>query len=69
MSNRLKVESSINIYEIGSEDTKGLTLPQVVVRSHWNDGDRVVIVIGDEPAVTVVGSDLIAAIHNAQNAR
>ncbi len=65
---RVKVESSINVCEQDGEETKGLILPQLVVKSHWNERDKVVLVIGGHE-YTVVGSDLGAAITNAENVR
>ncbi len=57
----IKVESAVKIYEDDEPSDK-----KIIVSSHWNDNDFVVIKIGKKSA-TVIASDMIAAIKNAQN--
>ena len=60
----IKVKSKVNVYEINGEETHGLELPTIEVHSHWNEHDKVVIVV-DHKSHTVVAADLEAAIANA----
>lgn len=63
----IEVQSTLPIYEIDGRELAGPRLQDaVVVRSHWNRTDLVVIRIGDKH-YTVVAGDLIAAIKNATN--
>ena len=65
--NRFEVQSRIRIYERNGEDIKG-ELPTLKVSSHSIYGDRVVITDPAGVAITVIASDLLAAIKNATNA-
>lgn len=65
---RVEVESRVNVYEVDHTEPKTLELPKLVVKSHWNYQDRVVLVIGGK-SYTVVGHDLKLAIENAMHVR
>jgi hypothetical protein len=67
----VNARTDVTIYEIGREETgKGLTdRTTLMVESHWNYRDRVVIHIGSEGPYTVVADDLRMAIENATNVR
>ena len=67
----IKVSNEVTVYELCGTPTDSSRLlatiiPLFTVESHWNEREKVVITIGGE-TVTVVASDLIAAIKNATN--
>ncbi len=67
--NRIEVVNRIRIYEQnGKEVALGQPLPILAVASHAINSDRVVLTDPNGLAITVVASDLIAAIRNATNA-
>lgn len=74
MSGRVKVESSIKIYEVNGKETKfsGRTVEELEapselkILSHWNRSDFAVIRVNGKD-YTVVISDLEAALRNAGN--
>lgn len=70
MSARIKVRCEVDVYEVSGsdEDTRGLDMPKLVVESHYRDA-LVVLRRGEHDAITVVASDLIAAIQNATRTR
>ena len=60
----IKVKSDVTVYEINGEETHGLELPTIEVKSDPIFGDRVVLVVrGVE--FQVLASDLTNAIANA----
>jgi hypothetical protein len=65
--NRIEVVNHVHIYEENGEDIKG-ALPSLTVESHPIYGERVVLKWLDRQPVTVIASDLLAAIKNATNA-
>lgn len=65
--NRIRVQSAMNIYEIDGTDTSGLKLPQLLVESHWNRRNLIVLDVGGK-RYTVDADDLRAGIQNATNA-
>lgn len=63
---RIKVEQTIEIYEEnGAELPVGIN-KSLGIESHWNRNERVVLVLGNK-RITIIGSDLLTAIHNAMN--
>jgi hypothetical protein len=64
----IKVSNELTVYEEDGKDTAMIDGPKIRVLSHWNDPDRVVLVIG-EKKLTVIARDLEAAITNATNTR
>lgn len=61
---RVKTDCQVGVYEIAGKDVSP-DRPFITVRSHWNDRDRVILVGPDGTSVTVVASDLAAAIGKA----
>jgi hypothetical protein len=62
----IKVRSEVSVYEVNGKEQAGLSRPKIAIESHWNRDALVTICIGDE-SVTVVATDLLAAIKNACN--
>jgi len=62
----IKVENEIKIYEVDGKDSIAIDGPVLRVQSHWNERDKVVLII-DGKKLTVVARDLDAAIANAAN--
>ena len=58
--------NKIDVYEINGEETK-ISRPVCEVTEHWNRKEFVRIGIGDK-TITIMASDLIRAVNNAQNA-
>lgn len=56
---KIKVTNEIETYP---EDDKPTEI--VMIKSHWNDEDRVHIIIGSKDLI-ILGRDLITAIENA----
>lgn len=63
---RMEVETKINIYEEDGSDS--FSDKKLSVKSHDDDSDMVVLVVGTK-TFTVVGADLEKAISNARNVR
>ena len=70
MASRFESINFIEIYEINGTEEKGLRSHQrkVRVREHWNRQEFVVLQIDEGTEVTVLASQLVRAIENAQNA-
>lgn len=69
MANRIE---SINTIEVFEENGTALNAirskkPSITIREHWNRRELVIVNMGDK-SYSVLASDLIAAIQNAQNA-
>lgn len=65
----IDVVGTMNIYEVNGKDVTGKAWyegERLEIKSHWNSSDRVVLCYGDVK-ITVIASDLLAAIANAQN--
>ena len=63
----IKVTNEIKIYEIDDQELKSISNAQpLIVKSHWNNDNVVVLEIGGVK-YTVVAKDLKAAIDNATN--
>lgn len=62
----IKVENKIELYEIDGNKTKAVPAPTIIVHSHWNDNNMIILDTGNNK-ITVKASDLIAAIANATN--
>ena len=60
------VECNVKIYEVNGEESRAVGGPSLMVRSHWNRGSMVVLVI-DGKEYTVHGSDFARAIEKAEN--
>lgn len=67
MSNRIKVRNEVDIYEENGENTALDKGEPLIVESHWNCRDRIVLSRG-KINITVIANDLKAAIQNATNA-
>ena len=65
------VSNSLHVYEFEGKETIVGNSHIFVIRSHWNNNDRVVIEIGEEngqiKSFTLLAKDLVAAIKNAEN--
>lgn len=61
----IKVENEVKIYEKDGKDAK-YGEHSLVIKSHWNYNDRVILIIGEQN-ITVLKKDLQAAIQNATN--
>ncbi len=61
---RIDVLCKVTIYEVDGEESSGSTFPQLLVESHWNRDEMVILTLGKKK-VTVLGTDLAAAIRNA----
>lgn len=62
----MKVTNEIKIYEVDGTDTKPIEGPTLLVESHWNNRDMVVLVVGGHKW-TLVRRELDAAVANATN--
>lgn len=62
---KIKVESIVGVYECKGHKTDPQKL-ELIVKSHWNDNDRVTLVYGDME-ITVIAANLHCAITNACN--
>lgn len=63
---RMAVKSEVEIYEIDGLDVPISEYKKLVVESHWNVSDRVVLVFGKKQ-LTVNVRELRRAIDNATN--
>jgi hypothetical protein len=65
---RLEIENRLEIYEIDGDDIGTADEDKkLIVRSHWNRREFVVIELEKDRSVTVVADDLKDAIQNATN--
>lgn len=63
----LEVINSLRVIESHGKSRNELeSLPHVEIRNHWNQSDFVVFKVLDQE-VTLVASEIIAAVHNATN--
>lgn len=63
----ISVKNEVRIYEIDGEEQKFFNIGEnIEVKSHWNEGDRVILVVGGHE-YAVVARDFMAAVHNAYN--
>jgi hypothetical protein len=64
----IKVRSEIEIYEVDGKETSALSSkrPHVVVESHWNRSEMIVVTV-DDKKYTMVARDLQCGITNATN--
>lgn len=65
----IKVESLVEVYEVAGKETPTMNnkRPQLSVSGHWLEEKKVVLKIGDGESITVIASDLRAALDNATN--
>ena len=67
----IKVENIVNVYEVDGKEKSphGADGQKLIVRSHWNRNEMVVLRLPGEgaPEFTVTARDLQAAIVNATN--
>ena len=63
----IKVHNEVKVCEIDGEHFERATSP-LIVDSHWNRASLVVLQFG-ETRITVLASELQAAIQNATNTR
>jgi len=63
MSKNVKTKCEVTVYEIDGEDK--FDGPPLIIESHWNCGDRIIIRMpentSDNNTITVLAADLIAA--------
>lgn len=65
----MTIVTKIDCYELDGRETKA-ERPQIIVSSHWNMNDRIILRASDGGnSYTVIADDLIRAIQNAQNHR
>lgn len=63
----IAVQNTVKVYEIDEADLRSVADAQpILVRSHWNNNNIVILEIGDRK-YTVVAKDLKTAIDNATN--
>lgn len=64
---RVNTWSRIAAYEINGEGMPptGEEYPELIVESHWNRGEMVVLSLGDGRKITVAANDLLLAIRRA----
>ena len=62
----MKVITEIRVHEINGEEVTVVNATEIKIESHERRSDIVIINTG-EKSFTVKGSELIAAIKNAQN--
>ena len=62
----IKVVNEVEIYEIGNGVEAASGTKPLLVQSHWNLPERVILKRGTME-ITVLADDLIAAIKNATN--
>ncbi|MBU6232250.1 hypothetical protein KGP36_06470 [Patescibacteria group bacterium] len=68
----MEVQNKIRVYEIDDNDTPIGSDYLMIIRSHWNDEDMVILELPLEAkgkSVTVVAKDLRMAMENATNHR
>lgn len=63
----INVENRINVYEIDGTETAGKTQQHLVVKSHWNLRNFIVLKWNGKE-ITVSARQIKQAIENAQNA-
>lgn len=67
----MKVTTHLELYEKNGSSTNLPNSSETIqINSHWNYNDRVVLNYNDGEKtfnITLIASDLIKAIHNAQN--
>lgn len=63
----IKVENFVECYEVEGKDVSLFRSPKLIVRSHWNRNEMVVIETPDGTKYTVLIKDLNAAISNSGN--
>ena len=61
----ISVKNEINVYEIDNKEVD-CQKNSIQVVNHWNDNDKIVLVI-DDKSYTVSAHDLKTAIKNATN--
>lgn len=59
---KVDMKAQVSVYEIDGEEHDTVEGEKLIVRSHWNDDDMVVLEIGGK-RLTVVGADLRSAIQ------
>jgi len=64
----IKVSNKVPIYEVNGKEVNYIDESKLVVESHWNENDKVVLKFGRRN-ITVVARDLTSAIDNATNTR
>ncbi len=63
----IKVTCEVKVYEVDGKEAKHSPSDEpVIVSSHWNYRDRVVLTLNGK-SVTVLADDLEKAINNATN--
>ena len=61
----MTVVTTLDVYEVDGQETN-LSRPTIQVQSHWNRSGMIVLVI-DGKGITVLATQLTAAIANALN--
>lgn len=63
----MKVINEIKVYEEDGRDCSTIEQPKIIIESHWNYKNRVVIKLPGGKSYTLISEQLIAAIKNAEN--
>lgn len=63
----MEVFNKLKCYEVNGEEQTGSCYPVLEINSHWPYSDRIILVTPKGEKLTVLASDLIKAIRNAQN--
>jgi len=65
----IEVKNYVELYELNGKSLTGIRSDKtsLLVESHWNRNEFVILKIGDNDSFTVSASDLISAINNATN--
>lgn len=66
---RCNIKVSIPIDEVNGKEVSPGDKPELVVRSHWNNGRLVVLEAPEAGLLTVVGDELVCAIEKASGRR
>jgi len=64
----VELKAKVTVYEIDGDDSLGMDRPPVVIRSHWNRGEMVVIEVNGK-SVTVVAAQLAEAARRCERIR
>lgn len=63
----MKVVNTLQVYEVNGDEVRDIDHPVVKIKSHWNYTDRVVIETPNGEKFTVLSSNLVKAVRNAEN--
>lgn len=63
----IEVTNNVKVYQEANGKHELDQVPDLIVKSHWNRPEFVVLVLPDNTHITVSAKDLAAAIKNATN--